>query len=179
MVPIGEPYVISFEIVTTVACHSVGLKCALFGTYICSYSYFRTGIHSPNSNQLSFPKNLFLFKLFSLCIQYFLFCIKYTNVCVVPKKELVCVFPFLGKNSLEIKKRLQNAIERTLPYCKLKVIFKSPSKIVNRFHFKDVLPKNSALASFILSVIAAKLFITAKQNAIFTSEKLNIWEFHI
>ena len=47
----------------------------------------------------------------------------------------------LGKKSLEIKKRLQNAIERTLPYCKLKVLFKSPSKIVNHFHFKDVLPK--------------------------------------
>ena len=67
--------------------------------------------------------------------------IKHPDICVVPKKELVCVFPFLGKESLGIKKRLQNAIERTLPYCKLKVIFKSPSKIVNRFHFKDVLPK--------------------------------------
>ena len=42
----------------------------------------------------------------------------------MPKKELV-----------------QNAIERTLPYCKLKDIFKSPSKIVNQFHFNDVLPK--------------------------------------
>ena len=60
---------------------------------------------------------------------------------IVPKKELVCVFPFLGRKSLEIKKRLQNAIERTLSYCKLKVIFKSPSKIVHHFHFKDVLPK--------------------------------------
>ena len=49
--------------------------------------------------------------------------------------------PRKGKKSLEIKKRLQNAIERTLPYCKLKVIFKSPSKIVNHFHFKDVIPK--------------------------------------
>ena len=66
--------------------------------------------------------------------------IKHPNICVVQKRELVCVFPFLGKKS-EIKKRLQNAIARTLPYCKLKVIFKSPSKIVNRFHFKDVLPK--------------------------------------
>ena len=60
---------------------------------------------------------------------------------IVSKKELVSVFPFLGKKSLEIKKRLQNAIERTLPYCKIKVIFKSPSKIVNHFHFKDVPPK--------------------------------------
>ena len=59
----------------------------------------------------------------------------------MPKKELGCVFPVLGRKSLEIKYRLQNAIERTLPYCKLKVIFKSPSKIVNHFHFKDVLPK--------------------------------------
>ena len=63
--------------------------------------------------------------------------IKHPDICITPKRELVCVFPFLGSKSLEIKKRLQNAIERTLPYCKLKVIFKSPSKIVNHFHFKD------------------------------------------
>ena len=67
--------------------------------------------------------------------------IKHQNISIVPKNELVCVFPFLGKKSLEIKKRMQNAIERTLPYCKLKVIFKSPSKIVNHFHFKCVLPE--------------------------------------
>ena len=67
--------------------------------------------------------------------------IKHPNIGVVPKKELICVSPFLVKKSLEIKKRLQDAIERTLPYCKLKVIFKSPSKIVNPFHFKDVLAK--------------------------------------
>ena len=36
---------------------------------------------------------------------------------------------------------MQNSIERTIPYYKLKVIFKSPSKIVSHFHFKDVLPK--------------------------------------
>ena len=67
--------------------------------------------------------------------------IKHPSICIVLKRELVCVFPFLGNMSLEIKKRLQNAIERTLPYCKLKVIFKSSSKIVNHAHFKDVLPK--------------------------------------
>ena len=57
------------------------------------------------------------------------------------KKQLDFVFAFLGKKSLEIKARLQNIIERTLPCFKLKVIFKSPSKVVNRFHFKDVLSK--------------------------------------
>ena len=86
----------------------------------------------------AYPKNLvdpwikmYLHKVF----------IKRPNICIVPKKELVCVFPFLGRKSLEIKKWLQNAIERTLPYCKLKVIFRSPSKIVKHFHFIDVLLK--------------------------------------
>ena len=90
--------------------------------------------------------------------------IKHPNICVVRKNQLVCVFPFLDKKSLEIKKQLQNAIERTLPYSKLKVIFKSLFKIVNRFHFKDMLPKKLCLATFIvLSVIAATLFITANK----------------
>lgn len=66
---------------------------------------------------------------------------KHLFICIVPKKDLVCVFPFLGKNSLEIKKCLQNSTKRTLPYCKLKVVFKSPSKIVDHFDLKDVLPK--------------------------------------
>ena len=37
--------------------------------------------------------------------------IKHTNIGIVLKKELVCVFPFLNKKSLEIKKRLQNAMK--------------------------------------------------------------------
>ena len=67
--------------------------------------------------------------------------IKRPNICIMPKNQLVCVFPFLDRKPLEIKTRLQNAIERTSPYCKLKVFFRLPSKIVNHFHFKDVLPK--------------------------------------
>ena len=30
--------------------------------------------------------------------------IKQPNICIVPKNELVCVFPFLGKKPLKIKK---------------------------------------------------------------------------
>ena len=71
-------------------------------------------------------------------------------------------------------------LEKTTKTSKLKIIFKSPSKIVSHFQFKDVLPKNFVLASLtVLSVIAATLFVTAKQNCIFTSEQLNIWEFCI
>ena len=84
-----------------------------------------------------------------------------TRICVAAKKELVCVFPFLGKESLEIKKPISNH-HLTLPTI---------------FILKMCFLKNSALALFIvLSVIAATLFIMVKRNAIFTSEQLNIWD---
>ena len=67
--------------------------------------------------------------------------IKHPNICIIENTESVCVFPFLGKKLLKIKKCMQNSIERTLPYCKLKVIFKSTSETINHFHFKYVLPK--------------------------------------
>ena len=80
----------------------------------------------------SYPENFV-----NSCIKIYLdkVLIKYPNICIVTKKELVCVFPFLGKKSLEIKKLLQNAIERKLPYCKLKGMFKSPSKNCPTFSF--------------------------------------------
>ena len=49
--------------------------------------------------------------------------IKHLNICIVPKKELVCVFPFLVTKPLEIKKRLQNDIERTFTIWQIKIHF--------------------------------------------------------
>ena len=111
------------------------------GFMICSS--YRTLHFEILKLKLIFRSNGYPQNFVDCCIKVYLnnVFIKHPNICVVPKKELVCVFPFLEKNSLEIKKRLQNAIERTLPYCKLNVIFKSPSKIVNHSHFKNVLPK--------------------------------------
>ena len=56
----------------------------------------------------------------------------------------MCVFSFLGKKSLKIKKTQKNCkvlLKELLLYCKLKVIFKYSSEIVNDFYFEDVLPK--------------------------------------
>ena len=114
-----------------------------------------------------FPKNL-VDRCMKMCSRKVF--IKRPNICIVPKNQLVCVFPLLDRKSLEIKTRLQNAIERTSPYCKLKVIFRSPSKIVNHFHFKDVLSK------YLCSDIVCSFQCN---NVIFTSEQLNIWGFHI
>ena len=81
--------------------------------------------------------------------------IKQLNIALCKKKELICIFPFLKKKLLETKNRLQNSIESTL------IIFKSPSKNVKRFHFKDVPPKKLRMF-IVLSVIAGMLFVMEK-----------------
>ena len=97
--------------------------------------------------------------------------IKHLNFGIAPKKDLVCVFVFLGKWSLEIKKQLQNAIERTLTYLHL--------KFSTIFILKTCFLKNSLLPSFSFKGNSCNAIYKGKQNAIFTSERLNIWEFCI
>ena len=46
-------------------------------------------------------------------------------VLTVPKKELLVVLPFLGKFSLNLRKRLYKAVSKSLPQCSIKVIFHS------------------------------------------------------
>ena len=108
---------------------------------ICS-SY--RALHDKNSKlkqifwSNGYPKNFA-----GRCIKTYLdkIFIKSHFFCTVLKQGLVKVFPFFGKRSLEIKNRLLNSTERTLPYCKLNIVFKSPAKIVNQFCFKNVLPR--------------------------------------
>ena len=57
------------------------------------------------------------------------------------KKELICVLPFLGKRSMQLRTRLVNPIESNLKFCKLKVIFQSPCKLNSLFRYKDSLQK--------------------------------------
>ena len=47
----------------------------------------------------------------------------------------------VSKLSLDLRTRLRRTIERDLPYCKLKVIFKSKSRLNSMFRFKDSLEK--------------------------------------
>ena len=94
------------------------------GFMICSS--YRTLYFEIQKLKQIFRINAYLKNLVDLCIKMYLHkaFIKRSNTCVVPKKELVCVLPFLGRKSLEIKKRLQSTIERILPYCKLKFVFR-------------------------------------------------------
>ena len=52
------------------------------------------------------------------------------------------ILEFLGKQSLEIKKRLEKTIGDFIPRCKIQVVFSSKNKIRNFFAFKDKVPNN-------------------------------------
>ena len=78
---------------------------------------------------------------------------KYLNKLFVPKriihtvdkKQVLLVLPFLGPLSFEIRSRLQKCLKNYIPYCSLKVVHQSKSRISNLFHFKDVV--NTKLSS--------------------------------
>ena len=57
------------------------------------------------------------------------------------KKELICVLPFLGKKSMQLRTCLVNSIESNLKFCKLKSIFQSPCKLNSLLRYKDFLQK--------------------------------------
>ena len=50
------------------------------------------------------------------------------------------MLPFLGPTSLQIRTRISKLITEKLPYCNLKVIFRSTKRLSNCFSFKDRLP---------------------------------------
>ena len=60
---------------------------------------------------------------------------------VAPKKELICVLPFIGKKSLQLRSKLVKSIQNSFPFCQPKVIFQSPCKLRTLFRFKDTLDK--------------------------------------
>ena len=55
----------------------------------------------------------------------------------VPKNELCIVLPHLGMPSLCLRTRLQKSINSNISFCKIKVIFKSSTRLANFFRFKD------------------------------------------
>ena len=57
------------------------------------------------------------------------------------ERELTFVLPYLGKLSLDLRARLKRTTERDLPYCKLKVIFRSKCRFNVLLRFEDSLEK--------------------------------------
>ena len=90
-----------------------------------------------------FENNGYPKSFFDFCIKKYLdkVFIKKKVVLKPLKKELICVLPFLGKKSMQLRTRLVNSIERNLKFCKLKVIFQLPYKLNSLFRYKGSLQK--------------------------------------
>ena len=87
------------------------------------------------------------------------------------KIELICVLPFLGKKSMQLRTRLVNSIESNLKFCKLKVIFQPPCKLNSLFRYKDPFRKRSALTLFTDTwAVTARLLTMGKHTATFLLE---------
>ena len=63
-------------------------------------------------------------------------------VLTVPKKKLFISLTHIGKQSLLLKKRLQNIVRDQIPFCKVEVVFSSKNRLSSFFSFKDKVPKN-------------------------------------
>ena len=68
-------------------------------------------------------------------------CIKKPVMLTVPKKQLYLVLPFMGKMSALVKSDLARSLHKRLPFCKIRIIFKTSNRLRNYFSFKDVVPE--------------------------------------
>ena len=90
-----------------------------------------------------FKNNGYLKRFVDLCVKKYLdkVFIKKEVVLKASKKELICVFSFIGNKSLQLRTRLVNSIENKLKFCKLKIISQLPCKLGWLFRYKDSLKK--------------------------------------
>ena len=91
-----------------------------------------------------FSKNGYPSKLFDKCIFNF-FNKQYEKrpaVHTVPKKEMLLVLPFLGTNSWKTKNELIRSFRKILPFCNLKIVYKTTKRLSSCFSFKDKFPKS-------------------------------------
>ena len=77
---------------------------------------------------------------------------------MVPEMELNFVFPCLGKLSIDLRTSLRRNIERDIPYCKLKIIFRSKCRLNTLLRFKDPLEKK--ICSGIIYYTCSKCKVT-------------------
>ena len=87
----------------------------------------------------------------------------------VHKNQVLLVLPFLGPLSFEIRSRLQKCFKNYIPYCSLKVVYQSRSRISNLFNFKDVV--NTKLSSHIVYK-----FMCSCCNATYYRQDISLWE---
>ena len=103
-------------------------------------SKFHFGIEKLKEILLS---NGYFNKFIDKCISKFMnkLYIKKPVMLTVPKKQLYLVLPYMGKMSALVKSGLARSLHKRLPFCKVKIAFKTSNRLKNYFSFKDVIPE--------------------------------------
>ena len=95
--------------------------------------------------------------------------LKKDPVHTVPKKEFVMVLPFLGSVSWNVKNNLMRSFRNNLPFCNLKIVFKTTNRLSSYFNFKDKFPKS------IMSGVVYQ-FTCAKCSLSYVGSTKRFWE---
>ena len=87
-------------------------------------------------------KNKYPLEFINACIHTFLskLFIEKIKPLTVPKKEFFMCLPFLGSETLAVKKRLKKLFSSQFPMFQLKIVLKSGRRIGSFLNFKDILP---------------------------------------
>ena len=104
---------------------------------VCGMSKFHFEIEKLNEILLS---NEYYNKFIYKCILKFMnkLYIKNSVMLTVPEKQLYLLLPFMGKMSALVKSGLARSFRKSLPFCKVKTVFKTSNRLKNYFSFKDV-----------------------------------------
>ena len=82
-------------------------------------------------------------KFIDKCISKFMnkLYIKKPVMLTVPKKEMYLVLSFMDKMSALVKSGLVRSLHKHLPFCKVKIAFKTSNRLKSYFIFEDVVPE--------------------------------------
>ena len=121
----------------------------LYRAYMINSSYHSLHVEIEELRKI-FRRNAYPNSFFDKCVLRFFNKVydKSLPVHTVPKKEVVMILPFLGSTSWTVKKELTRAFRQILPFCKLKLVFKTSNRLSSFFTFKDKLP--AALDSHVI-----------------------------
>ena len=89
--------------------------------------------------------------------------IKKPVMLTVPKKKLYLVLAFMGEMSALVKFGLIRSLHKHLPFCKVKIVFKTSNRLKIYFSFKDVGPEPLRFAKFIIFRAEAAMLHTLEK----------------
>ena len=80
---------------------------------------------------------------------------KKVPVHTVPRMEVTMILPYLGSTSWKMKNSIIRSFRQNVPFCSLKIVYKTSRRLSSYFKFKDKFPK-SLMSGVIYKYTCAK-----------------------